>query len=138
MENMIGKKDKYCFPAVFSHAPGEEISVVFPDLNAATQGANDQDALASAQELLGTVLLGLEEDGIEIPEPTPLDKINLDKNEHTSLVEVFMPSLRQAASMKAISRTVTVPAWLNTLAIEHNINFSQTLQLALKQQLNVL
>lgn len=31
----------------------------------------------------------------------------------------------------------TLPAWLNAIALEHNINFSQVLQEALKQQLHV-
>jgi hypothetical protein len=38
---------------------------------------------------------------------------------------------------KAVNRTVTLPAWLNAIALEHNINFSQVLQEALKQQLHV-
>ena len=46
-----------------------------------------------------------------------------------------MPSIRQANMNKAINRTVTLPAWLNAMALEHNINFSQTLQDALKTTL---
>jgi len=49
-----------------------------------------------------------------------------------------MPSVRNAEINKAVNRTVTLPAWLNSLALEHNINFSQTLQDALKKQLNLL
>ena len=47
------KPDRYIFPAVFGYGEGEEISVVFPDLDAATSGVDDQDALQSARELLG-------------------------------------------------------------------------------------
>ena len=57
------KPDTYIFPAVFGYGEGEEISVVFPDLDAATSGVDDQDALQSARELLGCVPFGLEEDG---------------------------------------------------------------------------
>ena len=48
-----------------------------------------------------------------------------------------MPSIRMAQINRSVSRTVTLPAWLNALALEHNINFSQVLQDALKTQLHV-
>jgi hypothetical protein len=44
------------------YEPGQEISIVFPDLDVATSGINDDDALTSARELLGCVLYGLEKD----------------------------------------------------------------------------
>ena len=53
------KPDRYVFPAVFTYTPDEEIAVVFPDLDVATSGTDDADALASARELLGCVLYGL-------------------------------------------------------------------------------
>lgn len=38
---------------------------------------------------------------------------------------------------KAVKKTLTIPAWLNTAALEQNINFSQVLQEALKAKLNL-
>ena len=46
-----------------------------------------------------------------------------------------MPSIRNANVNKSVNRTVTLPAWLNAAALERNINFSQVLQEALKQQI---
>ncbi|BAK45563.1 type II toxin-antitoxin system HicB family antitoxin [Eggerthella sp. YY7918] len=131
------RTDRYFFPAVFTYESGREIAVEFPDLGVATSGVNDDDALLSARELLGCVLFGLEEDGEDIPAPTPLSQVAIEPNEHTVLVDVYMPSVRQAQSTKAVNRTVTLPAWLNALAVEHDVNFSQTLQSALRQQLKV-
>lgn len=131
------KVERYFYPAIFTYEPGQEIAVVFPDLGCATSGVNDDDALLSARELLGCVLYGLEEDGEEIPAPTSLSEIKLEENEHTVLIDVYMPSVRQANNNKSVNRTVTLPAWLNTVALEHNINFSQVLQEALKKQLNI-
>jgi predicted RNase H-like HicB family nuclease len=130
-------KDKYYFPAVFGYAPGEEISVVFPDLGVASSGTDDADALSSAKELLGVTIFGLEEDGEPIPEPSRLNEIALDSNERAVLVEVFMPSIRMANVNRSVTRTVTLPAWLNALALENNINFSQTLQDALREKLRI-
>lgn len=38
---------------------------------------------------------------------------------------------------RAVNKTVTVPAWLNQMAIDAHINFSSTLQEALRQKLGV-
>lgn len=38
---------------------------------------------------------------------------------------------------KSIKKTLTIPSWLNALALENNINFSKVLQDALKQQLKI-
>lgn len=131
------KPDRYIYPAVFSYEDGQEIAVVFPDLDVATSGVNDDDALMSARELLGCVLCGMEEDGETIPSPTPLHDVALSGNERAVLVDVYMPSIRLAQVNKAVSRTVTLPAWLNAAALEHNINFSQVLQGALREQLHL-
>lgn len=130
------RPDRYFYPAVFVCKPGEEIAVVFPDLGCATSGVNDEDALLSARELLGCVLFGLEEDGEEIPAPTPLSQIQPKEDERVALIDVYMPSIRNAGVNKSVNRTVTLPAWLNSAAIEHGINFSQVLQDALKAQLH--
>ena len=129
--------ERYFYPAVFTYEDNQEIAVVFPDLDCATSGVNDEDALLSARELLGCVLNGLEEDKEEIPAPTPLSKIELQENERVVLIDVYMPSVRMAQKNRSVNRTVTLPAWLNALALEHNINFSQVLQEALKTQLHL-
>ena len=41
------KVERYFYPAIFTYENGEEISVVFPDLDCATSGINDDDALLS-------------------------------------------------------------------------------------------
>ena len=82
------KTERYFYPAIFTYEPGQEIAVVFPDLNCATSGVNDDDALLSARELLGCVLNGLEEDGEEIPTPTPLVNIKTESNKCSVLIDV--------------------------------------------------
>ena len=110
---MAKKVERYFYPAVFTYEEGQEIAVVFPDLDVATSGENDDDALLSARELLGCVMFGLEEDGESIPEPTPLSAVALEPNERVVLVDVYMPAVRMAQNNKSINRTVTLPAWLN-------------------------
>ena len=128
--------ERYFYPAVFTYTPGQEIAVVFPDLDVATSGTDDRDALMSARELLGVVMNGLEEDKEPIPAPTPLDQVPAGENQRAVLVDVFMPSVRMAQANRSVNRTVTLPAWLNAAALERNVNFSQVLQDALKAQIN--
>lgn len=129
------KQDRYVYPAVFTYEDGAEIAVVFPDLDVATSGETDVDALLSARELLGCALFGMEQDGLEIPAPTALGEIAVESNERVVLVDVYMPSVRMAGINKSVNRTVTLPAWLNAAALERNVNFSQVLQEALKSML---
>lgn len=134
---MTKKVERYFYPAVFTYEDGQDIAVVFPDLDAATSGENEDDALLSARELLGCVMFGLEEDGEDIPAPTALSAVDLAPNERAVLVDVYMPSIRMAQNNKSVNRTVTLPAWLNAAALERNINFSQVLQEALKHQMGL-
>lgn len=131
------KEDRLFFPAVFTYIDGQEISVEFPDLNCATSGINDDDAFLSARELLGCVIFGMEEDGEEIPSPTPLSQIKTQDNEKAVLIDIYMPAVRLSQENKAVNRTVTLPAWLNAKALSENINFSQVLQEALCKKLKV-
>ena len=132
------KVERYFYPAVFTYEPNQEIAVTFPDLDAATSGENEDDALISARELLGCVLYGLEEDGEQIPSPTPLSEVTMQNNERVVLVDVYMPSIRMAQVNRSVSRTVTLPAWMNAAALERNVNFSQVLQDALREKLHLV
>ena len=70
--------------------------------------------------------------GLEIPEPTPLEKIKCKENEKPILVSVWMPLARSEVEVVSVKKTLTLPAWLNKLAEAHNINFSKVLQAGLK------
>jgi predicted RNase H-like HicB family nuclease len=86
------RKKQYFYPAVFTYEDDNEVAVVFPDLNAATSGINDDDALRSARECLSCVLSGLEEEKEPIPDPTPIGSVKKKKNERVVLVNTYMLS----------------------------------------------
>lgn len=131
----VKQTDRYFYPAVFTYAPEQEIAVVFPDLDVATSGVDEGDALLSARGLLGITMYGLEQDGAPIPVPSRVSDVPLEANERAVLVDVYMPSVRLASANRAVSRTVTLPAWLNAQAMERGFNFPQVLQEALKEKL---
>ena len=86
---------------------------------------------------MGLHLSSMEDDGDEIPEPTEILKVKHAKNEAVVLIDVFMPRVRDAIENKAITKSVTVPQWLNNAAREEDINFSQALQDALMEKLGI-
>ncbi|MEW5785241.1 MAG: type II toxin-antitoxin system HicB family antitoxin [Bacillota bacterium] len=132
--------DRYIFPAVF-YPPEEEgldFCVVFPDLDAATQGETLQQALDMAKELLELTLFGLEEDGEKIPAASDPSHIAPDRpGAFVTLISVYMPTVRAEAAQQYVRKTVTVPRWLNELAEDAGINFSRSLQTALRLKLDV-
>lgn len=130
-------KDIYVFPAIFDYAE-DGISIEFPDLPGCLPCAKTtEEAIKNAKEAMALHLWGMEKDGDPIPEPTPVDKIQVRENQAVMLIEVYMPLYREAIENQSVKKTLTIPQWLNKLAEEKNVNFSQLLQSALKEHLGI-
>lgn len=131
------QKDIYVYPAIFTQYE-DGIGITFPDLPGCVSNADSIDkAIKNAKEVLSLHLFGMEEDSLEIPLPSPIDKIIFDKNEIPILIEVYMPLYRQAIRNTTVKTTVTMPQWLKDLGEKNNVNFSQILQTSLKSYLGV-
>lgn len=131
------KKDTYVYPAIFE--PIEDaIIITFPDLEGCIPSAsNIYEAFKNSKEAMSLHLFGMEEEGFEIPEPTPLNDIKLKENQTLVLIECYMPIFRDYYINSSVKKTLTIPLWLNTQAEYHKINFSKVLQDALKEKLNI-
>ncbi len=131
------RKDTYVFPAILDFAD-DGISIEFPDLPGCFPCAHSQEeALKNAREAMGLHLFGMEDDNDPIPEPTGIANIQLAPNQKVILVDAWMPVVRDHLNNKSVNRTVTVPAWLNRMAMDAKINFSQALQDTLRSRLGV-
>ena len=131
--------DRYIFPAIFEPGERKGYTVNFPDLpGCITEGDTMEEALHMAKEALELHLYGMEEDGDEIPDPTRPEELNVPEKSFVSLVEVWMPIIRDEMENKAVKKTLTIPKWLNDVAEKNNVNFSQVLQSALKEYLGIL
>ncbi|MCH4200160.1 MAG: type II toxin-antitoxin system HicB family antitoxin [Clostridium tyrobutyricum] len=131
------KKDVYVYPAILTQYK-DNIGIVFPDLSGCVSNADNIDeAIRVAKEVLALHLFGMEESKQEIPKPSSIDKIKLDKNDIPLLVDVYMPLYREAIQNNSVKTTVTMPQWLKSLAEENKVNFSQVLQIALREKLNI-
>ncbi len=127
--------DTYEFPAFFYY-DDDGISIEFPDLPGCLPCAQtSEEAFHNAKEALGLHLFGMEQDGDAIPSPTPVKDLRPDDGAIITMVEVFMPSVRDRINKKTVKKTLTIPAWLNREAEAANVNFSLILQEGLKQYL---
>lgn len=131
-------KDRYVFPAYFCYYENGNIGIVFPDLpGCVSQGDNDDDALRMAKEALTFHLWGMEEDEDEIPEPTPAKDLHPESEQVIVLIDAFMPPFRERMNNKAVTKTVTVPRWLELEAKTAQLNYSQVLQDGLMERLGI-
>ena len=131
--------DRYIFPAVFESGELSGYTVYFPDLpGCITEGDTIEDALHMAKEALELFIDSMEEDGEAIPTPSLPEKIILNPSSFVSIIEIWMPLVRDEMENKSVKKTLTIPKWLNDIAEKNSVNFSQILQSALKDYLGVL
>lgn len=129
---------KYVFPAIFTLEENDMYSVRFPDIkNCFTSGKNLIEALEMAQDALCLTLYDKEEEKEPIPQPSDLKNITINTNEFISLITCDTLEYRKQYHNHAVKKTLTIPAWLNTQAEQAGVNFSQILQEALKEKLQV-
>ena len=130
-------KDRYSFVAVFSYDE-DGISIDFPDLPGCCPCADTtEEALRNAKEALGLHLWGMEQDGECIPDPTAIFDLSLKKNQVPTLIEVFMPPVRERINSKFVKKTLSLPAWLSAKAEEDGVNCSKLFQNALMEYLGI-
>lgn len=125
---------KYVYPAVFT--PEEEgYSVYFPDLEGCyTCGDDLQDAIIMAEDVLAFYLYDEEAEGNSIPLPSQTSDIKLSSGEFVNYIACDTIEYAKMHNNKAVKKTLTIPEWLNEIAVRQNINFSQVLQEALMEK----
>lgn len=125
---------KHIYPAVFTVEDGGLYSVEFKDLESCyTCGDDIDDAILNAQDVLSMVLYRYEKNGKPIPKPSSILDIEIDDKSFTSYVVGDTDTYRRMHNNKAVKKTLTIPEWMNEVAIAQNINFSQVLQDALME-----
>lgn len=135
------------YPACF-FKDEDGYTVVFPDLengNLATCGKDLGEAMTMAIDCLAGYIYVSEKCGESIPKPSSISDIDISKMEKefldegcpissesfVNMVSVDVASYAKEHFEKSVKKTLTIPSWLNDLAMEQNINFSQVLQEAL-------
>ncbi|MCI9063298.1 MAG: type II toxin-antitoxin system HicB family antitoxin [Clostridia bacterium] len=122
------------YPAIFTFEDNQ-YWVKFIDLEGCySQGKTLAKAIENAREAMGLFL----EDLDNFPESTSdIKSIPLDENQIISFVTIDMEEHKKKYETKSVKKTLSIPAWLNTIAEKEHVNFSQILQKALMETLNI-
>lgn len=138
---------KTAYPAIFTRLDDGWYLVDIPDLDGRTQGENYHDAINMARDLIGQLLIDMEDAGQECPSPTPMNKIDVSKGRFASdgagelsMVDIDTSAYRRAvdtANNRAVRRNITIPAWLDHEARKAKVNVSKIAQSALISELGL-
>jgi predicted RNase H-like HicB family nuclease len=127
----------FLYYAIFDNDT-DGINVSFPDLDGAfTFGKDMHEAIYMAKDLLAGWLINAQDDGEDLPSPTEFNSFKISENELIVPIEVNLKLAREKFDNQLIKKTLTIPKYLNTLAEQAGINFSQTLSETLKEKLSV-
>ncbi|MDO4721437.1 MAG: type II toxin-antitoxin system HicB family antitoxin [Peptostreptococcaceae bacterium] len=127
---------KKVYPIVMEQ--GKDVWVVdIPDFGIGTQGKDMADAMEMARDAIGMLGLEIEDRSKVLPEATPLEKIEVHQGQMKTLVDVDFAEYRRKNDLKTVKKNCTIPSWLSYEAEKRNINFSATLQEALKEKLGI-
>lgn len=128
----------YIYPAIIKKLGDKDYNIRFKDFeNIITYGESIDEAYDMAEDALKLEIFDLYSDKLEIPIATDIIDIEVKSDETLILIKVNMKNILKQYDNKAIKKTLTIPSWLNKLAEEKKVNFSQVLQDALKKILDI-
>lgn len=132
------------YPACFYEEKEGGYSVIFPDLNhLATYGDTLENAVEMAVDCLAGYLYTTKNTGETVSKPSDISSIDINaeydeyEKAFVNMIAVDVEEYAKKHFEKSVKKTLSIPVWLNDMAVENNINFSQVLQSALKKQLNL-
>ena len=130
----MNRKTLLTYPAIFTKE-NNQYWVEFIDLEGCySDGETLAEAMENAKEAMGLYL----EDLKEYPECTlDIKNIKLKDNQIISFISVDLVEHKRKYENKSVKKTLSIPAWLNTIAEKENLNFSQILQKALMDTLKI-
>jgi antitoxin HicB len=127
---------KYVYPAIFTPLPSGEYDVRIPDLpGCITCGKDLADAIEMTQDAVAMWLSDAEDNQEAVP--TPSEKFTFNSPQFINFIVADTDAYRRENDNRAVKKTLSIPSWLNSKAEKEGINFSQILQSALKNKLNI-
>ena len=126
---------KGAYPAVFSQAEEGGYDVYIPDWEINTQGNDLTEAIYMARDAIGAMGCYRLDEKKAFPIATPIKDVSHDSHDFLSLVDVDFDAYRRRHDSRTIRKNLTIPSWLNEMAEQKGLNFSQILQQGLKNQL---
>lgn len=131
-------KDNYTFPVVFDYSDDEWIQIIFPCFDyQCTEVEKGEDPVTEAQDWLALNIVDCEQNRTNVPSEQLPDDFVLEQNQRLVYVNIWMPFHRSSIKVTYTKKTLTIPTWLDILAKQNNVNFSELLTQALKEKLNL-
>ena len=128
----------YVYPAIFTPCKEGGYAIHFPDLPGTnSQGDDMAEAIRMARDALAMWLDALIDDGKTLPAASRPSDIQLDEGQFVSMIDVDLDAYRRYKDSRAVKKTLTIPAWMNSMAEDAGLSFSQVLQDALRERLGV-
>ena len=129
---------KYVYPAIFTHEENGQYSVTFPDVEGCYTGGDDlADAIEMAEDALALMLFHFEQEKHPIPASSDLADIAAEDGSFVSLIACDTLGYQKRNNTKAVKKTLSIPEWMNEAATAAGVNFSQVLQEALAEKLDL-
>ena len=127
---------KLIYPAIF-HEANDGITITFPDLPGCISCAKTfEEAYTMAKEAMELYLEDYVKDLFDsAPKPSKIQDIKTESCECIALIELDINQYLRSFDNRAVKKTLTIPSWLNDIAIEKHINFSKVLQEALLEKI---
>ncbi|MCI8638774.1 MAG: type II toxin-antitoxin system HicB family antitoxin [Coprococcus sp.] len=126
------------YPAIFHKAEEGGFWISFPDLpECLTEGDDMTQAYEMAVDALGLALTSRETENEPLPAPSDPTAISVDKDSFLVVIEFDMLAYKKRTNPQAVKKTLSIPEWLNEEATAIGVNFSQVLQEALMQKLQI-
>ena len=134
------------YPAEFYYDDTDGIeamySVVFPDFNGgATQGIDIKDAIEMGSDWLGIEAADILERGENLPKPSNLNEIELDKDmefsydKEKSFVSLVSVDVSEYMGQdELVKKTLSIPRWADRRGKELALNFSKALTEAILEK----
>lgn len=127
---------KQVYPVIFTALDSGYMAYV-PDFEINTQGDDLAQAIEMARDAIGLMGIDMEDEQSVLPSPSPISSLKSAPNEIITLVDVDFTEYRRKNDIRAVKKNCTIPSWLNFAAERAGINFSATLQAALKKELGI-
>ncbi len=74
----------------------------------------------------------------DYPKATKPNEVDLEGQQFVMMVAFDKLAYDRKYNSKSVKKTLSIPAWLNNMAQERNINFSNLLQKALLHELGIM
>ena len=127
------------YPAIITYEDNV-FYIGFPDFEKEfynTYGDTFEEAVEMGKEYLVLLLEELENEKKEFPTPSKIKKVKelLEDNQELVYISLNYEYEKSLVKIAYVKKTLTIPSYLDILAKNKNINFSQVLQEALKEKL---